>query len=89
MGPIEIIKFLLYRGKIKNIRLMAMGILPEYRKRGIDAMLYLEGLKGAQRKGYKQCELSWILEDNILIQRASEMMGGRIYKKYRIYEMGI
>ncbi len=89
MGPIEIVKFLLYRKKITNIRLLAMGVFPEYRKRGIDALLYLEGLKAAQKKGYKQSELSWILEDNVLIQRASEMMGGRVYKKYRIYEMKI
>lgn len=89
MGPVEIIKFLWYRKKITNLRLMAMGVFPEYRKRGIDALLYLEALKAAQKKGYKECELSWILEDNVLIQRAAEMMGGRIYKKYRIYEMKI
>jgi GNAT superfamily N-acetyltransferase len=87
MGPVEIVKFLIYRNKINRIRLMAMGICPEYRKRGIDALLVLESLKGAQVKGYKECECSWILEDNLLIQRLAEMMGGKIHKKYRIYEI--
>lgn len=89
MGPIQIVKFLLYRNKITRIRLMAMGVCPEYRRRGIDALLVLESLKGAQVKGYKECECSWILEDNVLIQRLAEMMGGKIHKKYRIYEMKI
>lgn len=89
MGPLEIIKFLLYKNKITRMRLMAMGVCPEYRKRGIDALLTMESLKGAQLKGYKECECSWILEDNVLIQRLAEMMGGKIHKKYRIYETKI
>ncbi|MFH1784717.1 MAG: GNAT family N-acetyltransferase [bacterium] len=89
MGPIEIIKFLLNRKKIRNLRLMAMGVLPQYRRRGIDALLYLESLRVAYRKGYKYCEVSWILEENVLTQRATEMMGGKLYKKYRIYEIDI
>ena len=28
----------------------------------------------------------WILDDNIMTQRACEMMGGKLYKKYRVYE---
>jgi len=68
---------------------MTMGICPEYRKRGVDVLLYLESLKGTQKKGYKFAEYSWVLEDNLLTQRAAEMMGGKLYKKYRIYEMKI
>lgn len=84
-----LIKFLWYKNKVETIRLITLGICPEYRKRGIDALLYLESLKGAMKKGFKYCECSWILEENILIQRAAEMMGGKLYKKYRIYETKI
>ncbi len=32
------------------------------------------------------CEMSWILEDNVLMTRSLEVMGARHYKTYRIYE---
>jgi len=82
-----IVKFLWYKNKIDTLRLMTMGVCPEYRKKGVDALLYLESLKGAMKKGFKFCEYSWILEENTLTQRAAEMMGGKLYKKYRIYEI--
>lgn len=84
-----LMKFLWHLQKIKSLRVMAMGIKPEYQKKGIDALLYSEFLKSAHKRGYYQCECSWILEDNILMQRVAEMVGGQLYKKYRIYEMKI
>jgi hypothetical protein len=84
-----IVKFLWYKNKIDALRLITLGVCPEYRKKGIDGLLYLESLKGAMKKGYKFCEFSWVLEENILTQRAAEFMGGKLYKKYRIYEIKI
>ncbi|MEW6619380.1 MAG: GNAT family N-acetyltransferase [bacterium] len=85
----DTIKLLWRLRKIKSLRVIAMGVKPEYRRRGFEALLYLESLKIALKKGYQQCEFSWILEDNILTQRAAEKMGGKLYKRYRIYEMKI
>jgi len=39
-----------------------------------------------KKGGYRRVDFSWILEDNISTQRLVEMIGGRLYKKYRIYE---
>jgi hypothetical protein len=33
--------------------------------------------------------MSWVLEDNTLMQKGCEFMGGKLYKKYRIYEKRI
>ena len=66
-----------------------MGIKREYRNKGVDALLYREGFYGVRRKGYKRIEFSWILEDNIAVQRIVDMVGGRLYKRYRIYEKPI
>ncbi|HCJ67634.1 MAG TPA: N-acetyltransferase, partial [Elusimicrobia bacterium] len=63
-----IVKFLWYKNKIDALRLITLGVCPEYRKKGIDGLLYLESLKGAMKKGYKFCEFSWVLEENILTQ---------------------
>jgi hypothetical protein len=39
-----------------------------------------------RHRRFKRVEFSWILEDNIPVQRLVEMIGARLYKKYRIYE---
>jgi hypothetical protein len=83
--PFGIFKFLYYRRKIDALRLMVMGVVKEYRNKGIEAIMYEIGLKNALRIGYKYCELSWVLDDNIMTQRTAEMMNGRIYKKYAVY----
>lgn len=84
--PLGALKLMWHRRKIDTLRVLAMGLTEEYRLRGIDAIFYLETVKGAIRNGYTCAEMSWVLEDNIAVIRAIEMMGGRIYKKYRIYE---
>jgi GNAT superfamily N-acetyltransferase len=89
LGPVGIAKFLWYSRKISDIRVMAMGVTKEYRKKGIEGLLYLESFKAAVKKGYERAEMSWILEDNVLMQRGCELMGGKLYKKYRIYEKKI
>jgi len=75
------------RRRIRRTRLMFFGVRPRFRKLGIDAVLYLEVLDHALRKGYTTCEPSLLLEDNDLVLRASAFMGGIHYKTWRIYEM--
>jgi GNAT superfamily N-acetyltransferase len=85
--PFGWIKYLWYRRKIDTFRGLIMGVIEEYRERGIDALMYVEAAKEAFRKGYKRCEMSWILEDNVMMNRIIQRIGGEIYKTYRIYEM--
>jgi hypothetical protein len=89
MNPLSIIKALYYSKKIRDLRLLLLGIKKEYRNKGVDALLFREGFKGIRNGGYKRVEFSWILEDNIPVQRIVEMVDGRLYKKYRIYEKTI
>ncbi len=84
--PLTLLKFLWYRRRIDTFRLMIMGVVPEYRTMGIDAVFYVETAREAFRKGYRRCEMSWILESNEMMNRIIERLGGRIYKTYRLYE---
>jgi len=68
-----------------RLRVLMVGVLPGYRRRGVDALLYLETVKLAREFGYASGEVGWTLEDNHLINRAIESMGGRRYKTYRFY----
>ena len=77
------------RRKISGVRMLTMGVIPRFQKRGIDNIFYVETyLKGIER-GYQWAELSWILETNELMCRAAENMSGKLYKKYRLVEMPI
>lgn len=89
LTPFSIAKALYYSRKITGLRLLLLGIKREYRNKGVDALLIREGFKGIKKGGYKRVEFSWILEDNIPIQRIIEMADGRLYKKYRIYEKSL
>ncbi len=89
LGPVEIIKFLYYSRKVKGTRSLIGGVLKEYRNSGIIAALYYQTEINARKKGYEWCELGWNLEDNELINRFDMAIGGKIYKKYRIYEKDI
>lgn len=84
--PIGLGKLLWHSRKIDQLRLIMLGLKEQYRKRGIDAILYLDTLRAARKLGYKGGEISWTLEDNVLVNRAIEMMGGQHYKTWRIYE---
>jgi len=89
LGPVGLLKFLWYSRKITDVRVLTMGVKEAYRKKGIEGVLYLEGLNAISKRGYARGEMSWILEDNHLMRRACENMGGKLYKKYRIYEKKI
>ena len=90
--PTGLIK-LLWHTKIKNkidsVRIVTLGIVPEYQKRGIDTLFYLETFRVGPTRGYVWGEMSWILEDNFAMVRASELMGAKIYKRYRMYGMRV
>lgn len=79
-------KILPARNKIDKIRILTLGIKEEYRRQGIDALLYYYSYVEGKKKGYRRAELSWILEDNTLMNRALENMGAKVYKRYRIYD---
>jgi hypothetical protein len=84
--PITVPKLLWHRRKVNALRTLIMGVVPEYRMLGIDALFYAETARAAFRKGYERCEMSWILESNDMVNRIIERLGGQVYKTYRIYE---
>ena len=85
LGPLGLLKFFYYSRKIDSIRVMLLGVMAEYRKRGIETLLYLEIFRRGQARGVRWGEMSWILEDNHLMQKGLEALGAKVYKTYRIY----
>jgi len=87
--PFGWIKALYYARKIKTARLIIMGVLEEYRKMGVEALMYVAAHKAGYRLGYKWVEASMILEQNNPTRKAAEAFDSKPYKIYRIYEMRI
>lgn len=87
--PFGFLKILKHKKEIKWSRILTLGIIPEYQKRGLDAVFYWEIVQRAANVGILLGEASWILEDNDMMNRGAETMNGEIYKKYRIYEIPI
>ncbi|HZH03333.1 MAG TPA: N-acetyltransferase [Myxococcaceae bacterium] len=87
--PVGLIKLLWTSRRIRRARLVTLGIKEGFRRRGLDAVLYLDTIQTAKRLGYTGGEISWTLEDNALVNRAIESMGGRKYKTYRVFRRGL
>ena len=87
--PFNFIKLYTKRKQIKWARIITLGIIPEYQKRGLDAVFYYEIAKRAEKIGILLGEASWILEDNEMMNRGAKVMNGTLYKKYRVYQKEI
>jgi hypothetical protein len=80
-------RFLLGKRKIDQCRVFALGVKHEHRHTGVAAGLYLKHLEeAAVPGGIVGGEMGWILETNEPMNRAMEGMGGKVVKKYRLYE---
>lgn len=88
--PFNFLKLFTQKKKIEWARIILLGVLPAYRGKGLDAVLYYEVVKNSRKLGIKYGEASWILEDNLPMTRAAEeVMSGVLYKKYNVYGKAI
>jgi GNAT superfamily N-acetyltransferase len=81
--------FLVGRRKIDRVRVFALGVKPSYQHWGVAAALYVRHVETAARVRQKGGEMGWILETNEPMNRAMEGMGGRVVKRYRLYELAL
>jgi GNAT superfamily N-acetyltransferase len=84
--PSGIFKFLYYRRKIDAFRLITMGVIKKFRNKGIDALFYHEIYRRSLKRGIWRGEMSWILENNAIMNRIVQRLGLRVYKTYRLYD---
>jgi GNAT superfamily N-acetyltransferase len=87
--PIGLAKLLYYKSRIKRVRLVALGVLPQYRRNGIAEMLVLRTIEEAMIKRGFVGEASLILENNQLMNRFLAAIGAVKNKTYRIYRRGL
>jgi GNAT superfamily N-acetyltransferase len=84
--PIGWAKALLAQRKIDRVRVFALGVKPEYQHTGVAARFYEMHFDSAEVTPQTWGEMGWILETNEPMNRAMEGMGGKVVRRYRIYE---
>lgn len=87
--PFGIFKFLANRKKINRIRIIIMGVINEFQRKGIDAVFIRDTITEGMKKKYNEAEISWVLEDNIPMVQTAINLGAKQYKTYRIYDYKI
>ena len=87
--PIGLAKLLYYKSRIKTVRLVALGVIPKFRRHGIAEKLVLRIIEDVMIKSGLIGECSMTLEDNRIMNRFLETIGADKYKTYRIYQRPI
>lgn len=87
---------LLYRLKARKAttaRVPLMGVAKKYQRGRMGSLLAFAVIDAVRwhlyNDGIRQVEMSWILETNTGMNRIIESLGGRCYKRYRIYEQSL
>jgi hypothetical protein len=88
-NPIRLLRATLIGRRRVGLRVITMGVKPQFRLRGIEGVMFCEGLKVALERGYRTCEYSWILEDNELAKRTVRLMDAELSKVYRLYSAAL
>jgi GNAT superfamily N-acetyltransferase len=87
--PTGIFKLLFGKNKTKSIRIILLGIREEFRKKGIEAVMFANFIEKAMENNLEYGEASWILDNNTMMIQAAENLNGERYKTYRIYSKAL
>jgi GNAT superfamily N-acetyltransferase len=71
---------------VDRVRVGFLGVKPEYEHTGVGAALYLAQYEAGERTRQKGGEMGWILETNTSMNHSMEALGGRVVKRFRVYE---
>jgi GNAT superfamily N-acetyltransferase len=87
LTPFNILPFLhKVTFRLNRGRLLTLGIKKEFRGKGLELLLIKQAILSAKKMGWEYGEMSWTLEDNTLINKTIETLGGEVYRKYRLFE---
>ncbi|WP_218058173.1 GNAT family N-acetyltransferase [Streptomyces sp. Wb2n-11] len=83
--PTGLARMLRASRQVRRGRLMALGVVEEFRNSGVLPVLLAETERAARRLGYEAVEISWVLDSNKPALRSLRAAGCRRTKTYRIY----
>jgi len=87
--PTGVFKLLIGKSLLKTVRIVTLGVKPEFRGSGIFALFTYESFKRANAAKLIGGEASWILEDNEQMNKPWRDLGAPLYRRWRIYERAL
>jgi GNAT superfamily N-acetyltransferase len=84
LRPDIIYRLLRNKRKVSYIRILLLGAAKRYQRLGLGAMMYIQYIEEARRRGLGGAEMSWVLESNKEMVKAAEILGGVRYKTYEM-----
>jgi GNAT superfamily N-acetyltransferase len=69
-----------------EVRTAVLGLLPPYQRRGLDSLLILSTIEQVRKHGYVGGELSWVMDNNVVLKNALAKLGAIIDKEYALFE---
>lgn len=85
--PFGFMKLLKSPQGIPRIRVWSIAVVPEYQRWGLGLVLMRSLVPKALAMGVKEAEFSWVAESNTLANQGLRKAGGKVYKRYRIYDL--
>jgi hypothetical protein len=84
--PFGFLKVLRAAKKTKQLDLLLGAIKEKYRGRGLDAIMGIKMFISAQEAGMEIMDTHHEMEENVRVRAEMERMGGKLYKKFRVYQ---
>ncbi len=76
-------------GQRREVRTAVMVLLPAYQRRGLDSLLILSTIEQVRQRGYLGGELSWVMDNNLVLKNALAKLGAIVDKEYAFFEKSL
>jgi GNAT superfamily N-acetyltransferase len=86
--PFGLLKIIFGLPRLRNFRLFALGVLPEYHRKGVDSLIY-RALYESLYTPDIYMEINYVLEDNAPMNNAIRKLDAKPLRRYRIYQRKI
>jgi len=87
--PFGFIHILKAGRKTKQLNLLLRAIRPDYQERGLDVIMGIKMFNSARKLGKTTIDSHLELEYNNKVRAEMERVGGKVYKRFRIYQKKI
>jgi hypothetical protein len=84
--PFGIFRILLESKKSKKLLMLLGGVKEDYRGKGIDVLMAIKLLQACIEHKIEVIDLHLVLEDNYKMRAECERIGGKVIKKFRIFQ---
>jgi GNAT superfamily N-acetyltransferase len=86
--PFGWLKLLFGLPRLRQYRMWALGVVPEYQGKAVDALMYRKLYETVADQDVRM-EINYVLEDNYPMNNAIDNLGAKYLRRYRVYQKAI